>query len=189
MSWTRAGRAREAGGVGRAGGGGGAGWAHADSVSATATNPPLLRDLINRLDRLVEIRAVGLCGARLARPRGEHVAARLAERHLLFLLPLVELHRDRQRRLVEAGLGRCLDERARPHVRELREQAVHLVLVDVAGSRADAAPLVGSALALTLRAIEHHRLAVARDLDVRRVERPELEQILAAIIVGAFLQV
>ena len=50
-------------------------------------------------------------------------------------------------------------------------------------------PLVRRVVALALHAIEDDRLAVARHLDMRRVERAELEQILAAVVVGALLQI
>src|SRR5207245_11503356 len=71
------------------------------------------RNLVERFDRLVEIRRIRFRRAWFARPAREHIAARLAERHFLFLLPLVELHGDRERRLVEPGLRRRFDERGR----------------------------------------------------------------------------
>src|SRR2546423_967098 len=79
----------------------------------------LLRDFVERLHGLVEVRRIGFRGARLARPRREHIAARLAEGDFLFLLPVVELHRDGERRLVEPCLCGRVDERARAHVRQL----------------------------------------------------------------------
>ncbi len=71
----------------------------------------------------------------------EDVVADLAERRPLFLLALVELHDDRHRRLVEAGLGRRVDERGGADVRQLAEQAVALVLVEIAGARAQRASI------------------------------------------------
>src|SRR5439155_17544742 len=79
-------------------------WHAAVATSAAAAHAALLRNLIERFNRLVEIGRVRFRGARLARPARKDIAARLAERHLLFLLALVELHGDGERRLVESGL-------------------------------------------------------------------------------------
>src|ERR1035437_775163 len=66
---------------------------------------PLLRNLIQRLDDVVEIGRVDLRGAGLARARGERVGAGLAEADALFFLAVVELHEQRQHGRVETGFG------------------------------------------------------------------------------------
>src|SRR5207344_1808417 len=79
-----AGRAGEAGGAGRAGGG----WcAHAAVATSAATaQVSLFRNLIERLHHVVEVGRVDFRGARLTRPRHEHVVAHLREcRSILFL--------------------------------------------------------------------------------------------------------
>src|SRR6267142_3277905 len=67
----------------------------------SARRRTLLSEFVERFDRVVEVRRVDLRGARLAGTRDVDVAAGLPERHSLFLLPVVELHRHRQRRFVE----------------------------------------------------------------------------------------
>src|SRR5262249_58490090 len=62
-----------------------------------------LRNLVERLDGVVDVGLVGLRGARFARPYGVDVIPFLAERDLLFLPAVVELHGDDEPRLIGAG--------------------------------------------------------------------------------------
>src|SRR3954470_866901 len=159
------------------------------SVSPAPRRLALFRDLIEHLDHVVEIGLVDLCRPGLAWPRHEDVVAGLSEARAIFLLALVELDHHGDRRLVEAGVGGAVDERRDADVRQLAEQVVALLLVEIAARRRDALPLVRCILALALDAIERDGLPVAGDLDVRRVEGAELEDVLAPVLVRALLDV
>ena len=65
---------------------------------------------------------------------------------------------------------------------------VDLVLSTSAGFGLMRRQLSGAASLLALHPLEHHRLAAARELDALGVERAELEDVLAAVVVGALLQ-
>src|SRR5437867_12063042 len=79
------------------------GWQDPTSVAASNTAPPartratLLREFVERLVDFREVRRVGLRGAGLAGSRRVHRVAVFPERDALFLLAVVELHRDGQR--------------------------------------------------------------------------------------------
>src|SRR5258708_3233636 len=66
-------------------------WADRLTERATATSAALFRQFIQLLDDLVVLGQVHFGRARLARTARVDVAAGFAERHALFLLPIVEL--------------------------------------------------------------------------------------------------
>ena len=94
---------------------------------------PLLRDFIEGLDGLVEVGRVDLRSARFAGPSGVRVVLDFPEADAFLLLAVLELDEHGHRGRIETGLRlrARFGERGGAQVRELRQQAVHFVPVDI----------------------------------------------------------
>ena len=130
-----------------------------------------------------------LLGARLVRSRDVDVAPGLAEGDFLFLLAVFELRVDDHHWRLEARLGGRAAERRHVDVGEIGQRLVDLFLVGIARVGAHALPGVGAVGIRGLHQVEHRLLASARDLDVCRVERAHLEDVMAAVVVDVLLEI
>src|SRR6476659_7790297 len=146
-------------------------------ISRTAAKTMLL-ERIQRLDDAVERGGVDLCGALVAVAARESVGPLFREGDLL-LLALVELHRGGEVGGVESR--RLVGEAGGPRIGQRRDERVDLGAVDGLGGGRDLLPGV-------LVLFERRRLAGARDLEARRVERARVEEILQTQVVGGFLE-
>src|SRR4051812_8231804 len=161
------------------------------SESASVTTAALLRELIQLLDDLVEFRRVDLRRSCFPRPARVYRIAGLPEDDPLFFLPVVEFRVHGKSRRVQAGLRGRVDESGRAKAFELREEDAHLLLVGIHGLRAIGAlalPLVLDRRRAAFDLVERGCLAAARELQTRRIVRAEREEILASVILRAFLQ-